>query len=237
MMRYLVLFGYWMAAVLLLAAVCMSFDYGAGRSLFIATSMLPAVLCAQLFVPQALSAPRRRAVAVAGVCGGAVVVLWTSMLLASCCTQLVHPSSDFPPLFSNPIFLLILLVAFVVPGHLLMAWLRRRQPAERNVRFISERRRVTLPLEAIVRIESNDSEVLIHTAEGAVYRTRTRISQWERLLDERFVRIHRAWIVNADCVTELSPQGVTAGGVSLEFSRKYRDGALAALERRRAERK
>lgn len=84
-MRYLVLFGYWMAAVLLLAAVCMSFDYGAGRSLFIATSMLPAVLCAQLFVPQALSAPRRRAVAVAGVCGGAVVVLWTSMLLASCC--------------------------------------------------------------------------------------------------------------------------------------------------------
>ncbi len=176
-------------------------------------------------------------VAVAGVCGGAVVVLWTSMLLASCCTQLVHPSSDFPPLFSNPIFLLILLVAFVVPGHLLMAWLRRRQPAERNVRFISERRRVTLPLEAIVRIESNDSEVLIHTAEGAVYRTRTRISQWERLLDERFVRIHRAWIVNADCVRELSPQGLTAGGVSLEFSRKYRDGALAALERRRAERK
>ena len=45
-----------------------------------------------------------------------------------CCTQLVHPSSDFPPLFSNPIFLLILLVAFVVPGHLLMAWLRRRSP-------------------------------------------------------------------------------------------------------------
>ena len=50
MMRYLVLFGYWMAAVLLLAAVCMSFDYGAGRSLFIATSMLPAVLLSLIHI-------------------------------------------------------------------------------------------------------------------------------------------------------------------------------------------
>ncbi len=48
----------------------------------------------------------------------------------------------------------------------------------------------------ILYVESNDNEVFIHAANGCSYRTRTRISQWEKLLDDRFVRIHRAYLVN-----------------------------------------
>ncbi len=231
-MRYLILCAYWAGTVLLLALLLMSFDYGFGRALFVASSMLPGMLCAQCFLPQALTVPRRRWVAVAGVAMGAVVVEWVAMLLANRYTQVAAgPREEFPALFSNPVFLSILLAAFVFPGECLSRWLRRRLPRPRSITFISERHKVTLPFAAILYVESNDCEVLLHTTDGSVYRTRTRISQWERLLDDRFVRIHRAYLVNADFATSVSAQSVEVGGIRIECSRKYRETAIARLVR------
>ena len=84
---------------------------------------------------------------------------------------------------------------------------------------------------AIVYVESNDTEVSLHTVDGTVYRTRTRISQWEQLLDDRFVRVHRSYIVNAEHVAGVTAQGVVIGGMQIEFSRKYRELAAARLAR------
>lgn len=228
-MRYWAIAGYWAGAVLILAALLVSFDYAFGRALFIATSMLPGMLCAQFFLPQALAARHRRGVAVVCAAAGALVVEWVSMLLASSYTQVACGREFFPSLFSNPVFLLVLLVAFVLPCRLLSQWLRRRLPKPRSVTFVSERRKVTLAFAAIVYVESNDTEVSLHTVDGAVYRTRTRISQWERQLDERFVRVHRAYIVNAEHIAGVTPQAVEIAGLQIEFSRKYRESAAARL--------
>ena len=225
-MRYWAIAAYWSVAVLLLAALLASFDYGLGRALFIATSMLPGMFCAQFFLPQAFSARRRRGVTVVCAVVGAVVVEWVSMLLASNYTLVAFGRELFPSLFSNPIFLLVLLVAFVLPCELLSRWLRSR-----NITFVSERRKVTLEFAGIVYVESNDTEVLLHTVDGTVYRTRTRISQWEQLLDDRFVRVHRSYIVNAEHVAGVTAQGVVIGGMPIEFSRKYRELAAARLAR------
>ena len=62
---------------------------------------------------------------------------------------------------------------------------------------------MTLPVGELLYVESNDTEVFLHTADGGLYPTRTRISQWERLLDDRFIRIHRAWLVNAERVSQI----------------------------------
>ncbi|MCM1151055.1 MAG: LytTR family transcriptional regulator [Alistipes sp.] len=232
-MRYWVICGYWIGAVVLLALLLVSFDYDFGRALFIASSMLPGMLCAQFFLPRALAASCRRAVAVVCVAMGAVVVEWMSMLLAYRYTRVAGEFyEDFPTLFSNPVFLSILLAAFVLPGELLSRWLRQRLPRPDSIAFVSERRRVMLKFAAIVYVESNDSEVLLHAVDGAVYRTRTRISQWEQQLDDRFVRVHRAYIVNADHATEVSAQSVEVGGIRIEFSRKYRESAVGRLSRR-----
>ena len=93
---------------------------------------------------------------------------WMSLLLASFHTT---PSENlmrapFPGLFSNPVFILILLVAIVVPGELLSHYLKKKLSEERYVTFISDRRKVVLPIEAILYVESNDKEVLLHTQEG-----------------------------------------------------------------------
>lgn len=229
-MRYLVTLGYWSAAVLLLASVLVSFDYGFGRALFIATSMLPGMLCAKYFLPQACKASRRRVAAVCCVGAGVVVTEWMAMLLASLYTTAVPVWKEpFPELFSNPVFLLILLAAFVIPEELLARYLKRRLPRTKTVAFISERRKVTLSLSGIAYIESNDSEVLVHSADRRVFRTKTRISEWERLLDDRFVRIHRAYLVNAERVGEITSSQVVLDGRTFEFSRKYRERALARL--------
>ncbi|MDE5815317.1 MAG: hypothetical protein K2H42_03360, partial [Alistipes sp.] len=63
-MRYLATFGYWVAAVLILASVLAGFGYSFDRALFVASAMLPGMFCAKFFLPEAFRAPRRRGVAV-----------------------------------------------------------------------------------------------------------------------------------------------------------------------------
>ena len=148
--------------------ILVSFDYRFGRALFLATSLLPGMFCAKFFLPMALRAERRRVLAVICVVASTLIIEWMSLLLASFHTT---PSENlmrapFPGLFSNPVFILILLVAIVVPGELLSHYLKKKLSEERYVTFISDRRKVVLPIEAILYVESNDKEVLLHTQEG-----------------------------------------------------------------------
>ena len=167
-MKHLATFLYWLAAVFALALILVSFDYRFGRALFLATSLLPGMFCAKFFLPMALRAERRRVLAVICVVASTLIIEWMSLLLASFHTT---PSENlmrapFPGLFSNPVFILILLVAIVVPGELLSHYLKKKLSEERYVTFISDRRKVVLPIEAILYVESNDKEVLLHTQEG-----------------------------------------------------------------------
>jgi len=124
---------------------------------------------------------------------------------------------------------LLLLAACALPMH----WIELRcntQPArDRYVEFISDRRRVRLETERISYLESNDSEVWIHTSTGESLRTKTKISQWEQQLDDRFLRIHRSYIVNADRVARHTAGAVVVDDERSEVSRKYRDSVRAAI--------
>lgn len=232
-MRYLATFGYWVAAVLVLASVLTGFGYSFDRALFVATAMLPGMFCAKFFLPEAFRAPRRRGVAVVAVGLGTLAVEWLAMLLAHRYTQIApwYEDMPFPMLFFNPLFLLLLLTAIVVPETLLARYFDRRMPHTKRIAFVSDRRRVTLEPAQIVYVESNDDEVLLHTLDGAVFRTKTRISQWERLLDERFVRIHRAYIVNAEHVSSVMGSQTVVAGRTFDLSRKYREGAMQRMKK------
>lgn len=236
-MRYLATIGYWMVAVLLLACVTTSFGYDLRQALFLATSMLPGMFCAKRLLPDIFRTQRRKLVAGISVAAGVLVVEWLFIFFAHLCTQhdFWRDQLPFPVLFSNPAFLALLLAAIVIPEMLLARWLDVRLPRMRSVTFISERRKVTLSVADILYVESNDSEVMLHTADGDVFRTKTRISQWEHLLDDRFVRIHRSWLVNADHVAQVQPRQLTLGNRTLDISRKYRE-EVSARFRKQADR-
>ncbi len=65
---------------------------------------------------------------------------------------------------------------------------------------------------------------------GRDYPLRTTISAVEQLLDPaRFVRVHRSWIVNLDCIAEIEPLDTgdaritMSDGTTIPCSRTYRD--------------
>ena len=56
-----------------------------------------------------------------------------------------------------------------------------------------------------------------------------RLAHLEQQLDDRFLRIHRSYIVNADRVARHTAGAVVVDGRTLEVSRKYRDSVRAAI--------
>ena len=82
----------------------------------------------------------------------------------------------------------------------------------------------------ILYVESRDSEVWIVARDGQTYRNRNGINQWENLLGDGFLRIHRAFLVNVAASVLSSPDTVHLGETQLPVSRKYKENVKAVLE-------
>ena len=78
-------------------------------------------------------------------------------------------------------------------------------------------------------MESNDTEVRIVTPDGEAYRNKTGIGQWENLLGDAFLRIHRSYLVNIAYASLFSPDSVRVGGTELPVSRKYKETVCKIL--------
>ena len=94
-------------------------------------------------------------------------------------------------------------------------------PEDKTVTFISDRYKVSVHPFEILYVESNDREVSIYATEGRVYRNKTGISQWESILGDGFVRIHRSYIVNLASIKSIDKEYVCVSDLQLPISRKY----------------
>ena len=82
----------------------------------------------------------------------------------------------------------------------------------------------------ICYIESLDDYIKVHTAEQRIL-VYMRMHQIEKQLDNtNFVRVHRSYLVNKNCVTAYSAANVELGSLQLPFGRTYRDAAIQALK-------
>lgn len=106
-------------------------------------------------------------------------------------------------------------------------------PSLKEVTFVSQRQAITLRITDLTYIESHDNEVWLYTRDGNHYKNRTPISHWENLLGEQFVRIHRAYLVSLDAVTDASDEKVFVGSIPLPVSQKYRKNVRKVLFDRR----
>ena len=223
-----------LAAVPFVALLLVSLGYTLGEASLLAVMFLPGLFAFRHFLPQIRFAERRRGALQLFYLTGAVLTFeYVALMLTN--YYLRYNASvwrydiTMPDLLQNPLFILLLLAACALPMH----WIERRcntQPArDRYVEFISDRRRVRLETERISYLESNDSEVWIHTSTGESLRTKTKISQWEQQLDDRFLRIHRSYIVNTECIDEYHPTRIRIGGSDIEISRKYKEAVRRRL--------
>ena len=224
-MRILGRIAYWLAAIALQAAILTSLDYTLAQAILIGLTFCPCALALEFLMPKAKKPMDKVYLSLAVLLGVFVLILilhyfvWSSLLSGG-----IKTSKKVAPMLINPAFLGLILTMLAIGDFFWAKWLAKRfKPKNRNITFFSDRRSVTLPVADIAYIESNDTEVRIVTVSGETHRNKTGISQWENLLGDGFLRIHRSYLVNTALMTVTSPDTVTVGAVQLPVSRKYKE--------------
>lgn len=135
---------------------------------------------------------------------------------------------NMSPLFANPIFLVFMLMALAVGQFYLNRQMQQRDKAVINkITFTSNYKKITLETGNILYVESRDTEVYIYTVDGELYKSQRPISQWENILEDNFIRIHRAFLVNKTMISLSGNDCVCCAGKQLPVSRKYKKAVQA----------
>lgn len=227
-------FVWYSAAIVIITCTLMCIDYSVGEASAIAVIFLPGILIARYATPQLSFADRWQ-----GCCN--TIFLWAGILaieyflimLAN--YYILNPVTmvhhyQLPSLITNPLFILFVVAAFSITGLLIEQEIERREPYDSSVSFTSERRTIKLDPADVLYIESNDTEVFVCTADGDSFRTHTRISQWENILDKRFLRIHRSYIINTHRIDSFDGTRVRIQHRTIELSRKYKESVRERLK-------
>lgn len=235
MKKSLIVIAAWLVAILLVAAMVVSMGFSLPDALLIGAMFLPGAWAARFFLSKISFENRREGYLNAGFVFLAILVFETALVMAADLYLLwlrnqasslygIVENNVFPGTLYNPVFISLVLTLLLVGDWALARLLEKRFPtAKEPVRFISERKPVSLMPEEIIYIESNDKEVTVFATGGRRFRNRTGIAQWESLLGPDFVRIHRSYLVRRSAISQIGADSLIAAGTSLPISRKYRE--------------
>ena len=238
MKKGIIIVTYWLASIILTSLLLTSLEYGLWQSVLMSLSFLPAAMALSFFLPRVekQSKGRKRILDTIYIILGVMLMTFFFIYL----WQLLFISADgldgwevwsVPSMLGNPVFVAAILAILAYGYYMLEKWLEKKYPSDRPISFTSDYKKVSLKKEDILYIESRDSEVLVFSRDGSMYRNRTGISQWENLLGPGFLRIHRSFLGNLADATLVSPDLVSIGGQSIPVSRKYKENVKAVLAR------
>ncbi len=228
MKRILLTVTYWAASVLMISLMLMSLGYCFSDALFVSMSFVPGCLVLRWLLPYVSFTDLKKGIA--HLLFVVLAVILTDMLLVIWCHIMMNGlqasfDTGFPTLLVNPAFLSLVMIVLTGGDYVLSCYLKSRFRNEPHpVTFTSEYRKVTLDLSEIIYVESRDTEVWVYATQGRHYRNKTGISQWENLLGEDFIRVHRSFVVRKESIQETVNDSLTlADGTSIPVSRKYRE--------------
>ena len=227
--------AYWATALIIVAMILLSLDYSFAEALFMSSLFLPGVIAAKFFLAQVRKDASSNSAMNAVYIFGAIAVM--EFLLIVCGHRLLEYIEKQNPLYLgigvadilvNPIFVAVIIFLILAGEHMVLQKYKDVNEV-RTVSFTSDRHKIILNRNEIVYIESNDSEVWVYATEERRFRNKTGITQWENLLGEDFIRVHRSFIVKKELIQETLSDSLTlADGTSIPVSRKYRE-AVASL--------
>lgn len=224
--------AYWLVAVVILAAILVSLDYSLDQAVLIGLIFCPCALALEYWMPKAVKPMDKVYLSLAVLSSAILLILFLHMMMGAGLFQgsILMRGRQVAPMLINPAFLGLILTSLSFGDFFWAKWLTNRyKDNDRTVTFFSDRRSVTLKQSDIAYIESNDTEVRIVTVSGESFRNKTGISQWENLLGDDFLRIHRSFIVNVS-LTELEDSDtVSIGDTRLPVSRKYKESVAFTL--------
>lgn len=232
-MKIFLTISFWIAAVSFTAAVFVSFGYSYAESFMISTLFLPGALAVNFFFPTVSF--RDKAAGIKNVAVIILAVIVAEILLMIVVNMIIWRIREWfniaytPPadVLTNPFFIAIITAVLAFGGFFFEKWLDNVFPTVRGpVTFLSERKAISLDIQEILFVESNDSITIVYATGNRQYRNTTSISQWGMTLGNDFIRIHRSYLVNKSFIDAVEYDGVTIGGYELPVSRKYKDSVL-----------
>lgn len=237
-MQRLLVISYWVGSILLVSIVLTSLGYRFLEAVFVGTMFLPGALTAKYFFPKVDFKDRRTAIRntvyiVLGILIAEVLLFLVAHYYIMNLRAEQQQMNDIPQLLTNPAFIAIILTALATGSHFFEGWLERKHPASpAPITFTSERKPITLSIEEILYVESNDDVTTVVATGGRSFRNITPISRWEAILKPHFIRIHRSYLVNKAAITDIDVDILLIGETQLPISRKYKDEVLALNPRR-----
>lgn len=224
-MKRVIILAYWLLSILILSLLIISLDYSFGQALLISIMFLPATMAVSYFLPRISFANRKEGIrnsifACLGILTGIILIEFCTHLYLS--SDLYTGAAEYPKILWNPLFF-GLIITILSLGHFEMKKLldKKYGKSPNTITFSSRYRKITLPDEDIMYLESRDSEVWLYSSDGSCYPNITPISQWERMLGESFIRIHRSYLVNIHLISGMEDDMVIVCGIELPVSRKY----------------
>ncbi len=216
---------FWVASVLLLSGVLRSVTKDYYSSLLLAIALLPGVIAAKLLL-RGIDFNVRRTAILHSIYLAVITLLieYFSILVVHLYLFNFDLIRESQILF-NPFFLWLIMICLLSLEKLIEIKYLPTERVEENrvIEFTSERKKISIPVDSIIYVESRDYEVWVRCIDGVSYRTKMNISHWEEVLDSRFIRVHRSYLVNKKHITKTESNCVYAGGKSIEISRTYKE--------------
>lgn len=217
----LITFSYWMLAVIIIAIILLSLGYPFAQGLLMGSLFLPGTFIVKFLLPKALKEEggKRIMSSVFLFLGVAVLEFLLIVSVHIWISDQAYPS--IAGVLVNPMFVAVVITLLCLGDWFLSKYLSSILPEDKTITFISDRHKVSILPSEILYIESNDREVRIYATENRTYRNKTGISQWENILGDNFIRIHRSYIVNRASIKSIDKDFICIGEIELPISRKY----------------
>ena len=226
-MKRSLIISYWIVSILLVAVVLTSVGYQFLEALFIGSMFLPGALAAKYFFPKVRGVKDTVFLVLGILAAEMLLFLIAHYIILTFRENLPLPVSEWPDLphiLTNPVFVAFVLTGLAAGSYFFESWLDRKRPSKPSpITFTSDRKPVTLPLEEILYVESNDDITTVIATGDRRFRNKTPISQWEAILKPHFLRIHRSYLVNKDAITRVDGDLLFVDDIELPISRKYKD--------------
>ena len=223
----LITFSYWILAVIIIAMILLSLGYPFALGLLMGSLFLPGTFLVKYLLPKIFKEKSKKKTANTVFLFIAVAVLEFLLIIS---VHIWISDQAYPSIAGvlvNPMFVAVVITLLCLGDWFMSKYLSSILPEDKTITFISDRHKVSILPSEILYIESNDREVTIYATENRTYRNKTGISQWESILGDDFIRIHRSYIVNREAITSIDKEYVYIGDSQLPISRKYYKVVLA----------
>ena len=217
----LITFSYWILAVTIIAMILLSLGYPFALGLLMGSLFLPGTFLVKYLLPKIFKEESKKKTANTIFLFIAVAVMEFLLMVS---VHIWISDQTYPSIAGvlvNPMFVAVVITLLCLGDWFLSKYLSSILPEDKTITFISDRHKVSILPSEILYIESNDREVTIYATENRTYRNKTGISQWENILGDNFIRIHRSYIVNRASIKSIDKDFICIGEIELPISRKY----------------